>query len=242
MDSVEIAPGVRIVGLSVHLPEHETLVLADLHLGYESELNKLGVLVPMFQFRELSAMVKALLAETSPRQVIINGDLKHEFGVISRQEWKEVLMFLDLLSGYDVKLVAGNHDTILGPIAGRRNVDVVNHVLLGTTYFCHGHRIPKDKDFLKAKTVVIGHDHPAVSLREEDRVEKVKCFLVGKWGDKRLVVMPSFSPLTTGVDVLNDKPLSPFLQQDIGDFKAFGVEADEVLDFGRLKDLIASMA
>jgi len=239
MKSLELFRGVEIRGLGLFLRDSESLVFADVHLGYESELNKTGILVPMFQFSELAGQLKALLSETKPRQVIINGDLKHEFGTISRQEWREVLDFLDLLSGYDVKLVRGNHDTILGPIADRKGVEVVDHVSLGTTYVTHGHKIPDNKDFQKAKTVIIGHEHPAIGLREEGRVEKVKCFLKGRWEEKNLVVLPSFSSIGAGVDVLQEKLLSPFLQQDISAFEAYGVEAGEVMYFGRLKDLIA---
>ena len=62
-------------------------------------------------------------------EIIINGDIKHEFGTISEQEWRHTLRLLDFLSRYcdEVILIKGNHDMILGPIAKKRNVKVLEY-------------------------------------------------------------------------------------------------------------------
>jgi putative SbcD/Mre11-related phosphoesterase len=190
------------------------------------------VLVPHFQYRDVVWHVKEALKLTEPGTVVINGDLKHEFGSISRQEWREVLRFLDMLGDYDIKLVKGNHDTIIGPIAGRRNVEVVEQLRLGSTLLTHGHKLPEDLDGIR--TIIIGHEHPCIGLREEGRVERVKCFLVGEWMDRSLIVLPSLNFVTEGVDVLQERLLSPLLQVDISGFKAYGVEDGEMLYFGRV--------
>ena len=235
MDCLEILPGFKAVGLSLHLPEHSALVFADVHLGFEGALNRQGVLVPPFQYREVTEHLNLALKAARPKKVVINGDLKHEFGGISGQEWAEVMRFLDGLNGYDVTLVKGNHDTIIGPIAGRGNVKLVNDLKLGTTLFVHGDKEPGS---LKGvKTVVIGHEHPCIGLSEEGRVENVKCFLVGRWKGRNLIVLPSLNFVTEGVDVLKEKLLSPLLQGDISGFKAFGVEEGRILYFGRVGDL-----
>jgi len=234
MDSMELLPGYEAAGLTLYVPEHEALAFADTHLGFEEALNRQGVLVPHFQYRDVVEHVKSALDKCRPAKVIINGDLKHEFGAISGQEWREVLRFLDLLGDYDVRLVKGNHDTILGPIAGRKGVEVVGELKLGTTLFTHGHRIPDDDALDGVKTIVIGHEHPCVGLREEGRVEKVKCFLVGKWEGRDIIVLPSLNFVTEGVDVLQERLLSPFLQGDISGYKAYGVEEGEILEFGEL--------
>ena len=66
----------------------DILVLADLHIGYEETLNKQGLLIPRLSFQELEKKIKNLLKQ-NPTTIIINGDLKNEFGIISRQEWKQ---------------------------------------------------------------------------------------------------------------------------------------------------------
>ncbi|MFH1848749.1 MAG: metallophosphoesterase [archaeon] len=232
---MRISPGVDIRDLGLFI--EDTLVISDVHIGYEEELNKRGVLVPRLQFRDTVTRLEKLL-RLRPRAVVVNGDMKHEFGRISEQEWRETLKILDLLtkSCGRVVLVKGNHDTILGPIAKKRDVDVADHFCINDIYVTHGDKIPDNADFAKAKTVIIGHEHPAVSIREENRTETFKCFLFGRWKDKKLIVQPSFNLVTEGTDVLNDEVLSPFLRHDISRFHAY-VVGDRIYDFGLLKHL-----
>jgi len=235
---MEILEGVEVIDLALFVKKHKTLIIADVHLGFEEALNKQGVFVPRFQFREIISRLKPILEKAKPYTIIINGDLKHEFGSISEQEWLETLGILDFLSGHCKKivLVRGNHDTILGPIADKRNVEVRDYVVLGSLYVCHGHKIPENAGFLKAKSVIIAHEHPAVSIREYPRSELFKCYLKGKYKNKQLIVMPSFNLVTEGTDVLKEELLSPFLKKGIGSFDVFVVE-DKIYDFGKLSDL-----
>ncbi len=111
---VRVGYGIQILDLGLYLEKYRTLVIADLHIGYEEALNKQGILLPRFQFRETVARLKRILDSAKPKRVIINGDLKHEFGGISAQEWRETLKVLDLILTCtdDVVLVKGNHDMI----------------------------------------------------------------------------------------------------------------------------------
>ena len=86
--------------------------------------------------------------------------------------------------------------------------------------------------------MIIGHEHPAIGLRDKGRVEKYKCFFKGKYKDKILIVIPSFNMLTEGTDILKEKLLSPFLQQKLDDFEIF-IVGKEVLYFGKVKNLIS---
>ena len=48
---MNILPGIKIVDLA--LSAGNNLILADTHIGYEEALNKQGVLIPRFQFKEI---------------------------------------------------------------------------------------------------------------------------------------------------------------------------------------------
>src|SRR3989338_2896592 len=104
------------------------------------------------------------------KKIIINGDLKHEFGRISEQEWRHTLKFLDFLGKQCEKviLVKGNHDTIHGPIAEKSNLEVHDYVQMrdGDVLICHGDKLPPEEPLKKAKLIVIGHEHPSVALRQ----------------------------------------------------------------------------
>ncbi|RLE39176.1 phosphoesterase [Candidatus Woesearchaeota archaeon] len=240
---MKLIKNIELIDLAIYLLEHKILIIADTHIGLEEALNKQGVLVPRFQFKEvidrLNKIFDRLKKEGKKVElVVLNGDIKHEFGTISEQEWRSTLRLLDYLikKGKKVMLVKGNHDTILGPIAKKRNVKIVNHHSIGDIYICHGHVIPEDIEFTKAKIVIIGHEHPAISIHDELRSEIFKCYLIGKWKKKYLIVQPSFNFVTEGTDVLKEKLLSPFLK-DISKLKTI-VVADNLYDFGSVKSLL----
>jgi len=218
---------------------NKILVVSDIHIGYEEALAKQGMLVPKFQLKEVLKNLNEAIKEKKFDLIIINGDLKHEFGRISEQEWRDTLKIIDFLALKCKKLllIKGNHDTILGPIADKRNIELRDYYFDETTktYIVHGHKIPKDSDFKKARTIIIGHEHPAVSLHEGAKSELYKCFLVGKYKTKKIVVMPSFNFVTEGTDILRERILSPFLK-NIKEFFVFAV-ADKIYDFGSIKRL-----
>ena len=94
---MEIKKGIFIIGSTLWIEKDKVLIMNDLHLGYEGELRSKGVLVPKVQYKDIIKEIEIILKKVTPKTIIINGDLKHEFGRISNQEWREVLDFLDFL-------------------------------------------------------------------------------------------------------------------------------------------------
>lgn len=230
---MEISKGIEAKDLVLYLAKYKTIVIADVHIGYEESLNKQGIMLPRLQFKETMQRLERITKYLDFETVIILGDLKHEFGKISDQEWRETLKFLDFFKDKKIVLIKGNHDTVLGPIAEKRNVEIVESYSIDDVLFLHGDKLPEKTD---TKTIIIGHEHPAIGIREGERVERVKCYLVGKWGNKKLIVMPSFNTITEGTDVMQEEVLSPFLKQDLSEFKVFAV-SDKVYDFGKIRDI-----
>lgn len=225
----------EIIDLGIYIPEFKALIIADTHIGYEESLNKQGVLIPKFHFKDTIQRLEKIFLKVKPEIAVINGDVKDEFGTISETEWRNTLKLIDFLLERckEVVLIKGNHDKIIGPIAKKRNVKVVEQFLIDDILILHGNEIP-DK-LPKCKTIIIGHEHPAVGLREGTRKEVFKCYLIGKWKNKELVAQPSFNLITEGTDVLKEKLLSPFLT-NIDNFKCL-VVGDKIYDFGKIKKL-----
>jgi hypothetical protein len=234
---MEILDGIEIMDLAIFLKKSKALIISDIHAGYEEALNRQGVLVPRFQFTEVAKRVQSILAKVNPKMIVVNGDIKHEFGEISEQEWRETLKILDMLSASArVVLIKGNHDTILGPIARKREIEIKEQIVIDDILVVHGHKLVEMPRGIK--TIVIGHEHPAVSLTEGARSETYKCFLVGKYKGKNLVVQPSFNLIVEGTDVLREELLSPFLHGSLRKFRVFVVSGNaSVLDFGTVADL-----
>ena len=221
----------------LYLRKENAVVFGDVHMGYEEALNKQGILIPRTQYSLTAKRLDEFFEGKKFDKIIINGDLKHEFGSISETEWRHTLRIIDYLALKCKKLilVKGNHDKILGPIAEKRNIEIVEYYVINDVLVAHGHYIPEAAFSDDLNYVIIGHVHPAVSLIDYPRVERFKCFLAGKWKNKKLIIHPSLNLINEGSDVLKEKPISPFLGR-IFDFKVV-VVGEDMLDFGTIDEV-----
>lgn len=231
---MQISKNIEIVGKGLWLPREEALIINDLHLGYEETLHKKGILVPKSQLKEILQELGEIIVKVKPKVIVLNGDIKHSFGGILRQEWKEVLELIDFLRENvgEIVIIAGNHDPILAPIAIQKGVNIVKEYRVGEIIIVHGDKLIETD----AKIVIIGHEHTAITIREGSKWERYKCFLKGKWMGKELIVVPSFNPLLEGTDILKEQLLSPYLEE-ISKFEVFVVNKGEVFNFGKVKDI-----
>ncbi|MBU3912609.1 MAG: metallophosphoesterase [Nanoarchaeota archaeon] len=230
----------EMIGKALWFPAEKILVIADLHIGYEDMLSSVGVFIPKHQFQQtLDELARVVDRIGKVKEIVICGDLKHEFGKISNQEWKETLKILDFLQERGkVVLVRGNHDSILEPIARRRGLKIVESYVVKGILFAHGDKKVNISD-KKIKMIVLGHKHPAITVSDNYKSEKYKCFLVGKWQGKLVVILPSFFPLVEGSDVsLEDTNLG--FELNLKEFDVYvPVSGEEnVLKFGKLKKFI----
>ncbi len=235
----------KFIGKTLYFPEEKTLVLADLHIGWEESLNQQGIFVPRSQFKEivkdLDKVFEQIGAEKEKlKEIVVVGDLKHEFKDISEQEWREVKEILEIFKtkAEKVVLVKGNHDSVLGLIAERKELKVMDFYIKDDVCFLHGNKLFPECMDKKIKMLVLGHRHPAVVLSDKYKKEKYKCFLVGKWKGKKVIVLPSFFPFIEGSDVVNIGENMMFIpEKELLEFEAYAV-GDEVYKFGKVKEIV----
>lgn len=212
------------------LKEHNALILADAHIGYESHLKSKGIYLPQRAYSQMLTTIKEAINVTKAKSLILLGDVKHEFGKPSPQEWVEVKDLLSFLlnKGIEIHVVRGNHDNYIIAILNRFNIPLHDpSMIIDDIMFIHGHKeveIPKE-----VKIIIMGHEHPAVSSIDSTGSRyKFKCFLIGNVGKKRLIVLPSFSPLSLGMginEIPKEELLSPILRSiDIDSFTPIVVE------------------
>ncbi|MBW2998363.1 metallophosphoesterase [Candidatus Woesearchaeota archaeon] len=214
---------------------NDTLIISDLHIGYEAYLNRKGILVPRTMFEKQKKKIIALLKSLKPKLVIFNGDIKHEFGIISSQEWNDTYDLIDMVKRVSKLIfIKGNHDKITEVIAKKKDVDVFDKYIIDDVLICHGDFIPDEVDDKKIKNIIIGHEHPAIFLREDAKAEKYKCFLKTKFKCKNLYVLPSFNLANEGTDVTSERLLSPFLK-DAKEFEITITQDGELFNFGNVK-------
>lgn len=220
----------------------DTMIIADLHLGYEQYLNSEGFMLPSFQFKKIIDRINRIRESSGAENIIINGDLKHEFGRVTHQENRELKRLLDQLEENfkKITLIKGNHDPIIPYISPLKNFKILDSIKFRDHLITHGHFIP---DKIETHTIIIGHEHPCIGLRSGERIEKIKCYLKGPFHDKKLVIMPSFNFVTEGSDILHEAIISPFLKESkLSKFRVYAVEDFKVFDFGTVKDITGIMS
>lgn len=250
---MHLLPGIIADNTTLYLNEAKALVLSDLHIGYEEERRRVGVLLPQEQQRFFKAEMKRLLDRHEVTVVVLAGDIKHEFGSISQEEWHDVQEFVKGIQerGIRVEAVGGNHDILVKPILQKLNVELQQELVVEngdeTILILHGDRPLEESarrlgksSMQRISMILIGHEHPALRITDGLRTETTKCFLVGTYPYKQkkyqMIVMPSSNPLAFGTDVLRERPLGPLLDS-FGDFSAFAVIDQKVLAFGFVESL-----
>jgi uncharacterized protein len=239
---MKLLNGIIAEDLFLYLPEYQTFILSDVHIGYEESLNRQGILIPRNNYNDLLLRLEKTLERIKKidviKKIVINGDLIHEFGKVSKKEKDLTNKFIGFLSGYaEVSLIAGNHDAALKYFI-KDDIKIMEKIVLGDILIVHGDKVMPKNSLKNVTKIIIGHEHPAVCITSGSRVEKYKCFLKGKYERKDLIVMPSCNLFIEGTDVSREKLLSPFLKKNnILNFEAYIVE-DKIYDFGKIKNLI----
>ncbi len=236
----------EFIGKCLFFPQKGILVIGDLHLGYEYMLRETGSLIPATQFKQtkddLSNIFELIRKKGyKVKKVIFLGDIKHFFGYNKGE--KNLFVELNALIGKYVSekniiALKGNHEKI-AEIADKK---LVNYYIEEDTAFIHGDIEIKEAFDKKIKYIVMGHLHPAIMLRDSQNIkaEKYKCFLIGKYKTKEVIILPSFLPLVEGTSlnehlsdnhcIIPGKNLKNFYVHIIGNNKMY--------KFGSLKKLI----
>ncbi len=171
-----------------------------------------GVSIPRYQKEEMLSLLSRILQRYRPQQIVINGDLKHEFSRNLGQEWDEVNEILDYLSSSaEITVVRGNHDNYLKTILAKKGIELFDAYEVEGVLFVHGHKIVSSHAKIRLK--VIGHEHPSVLLRDEMGAQiKLPCYIYHR--KESILVLPAFSPLASGTNIVSEwvEYLSPMLR------------------------------
>ncbi len=215
------------------------LIIADVHLGFEGVMASSGLFMPRVMLEDAKELLNRILRRWKGIEtLIIAGDLKHEFSEMHRFEWRDVHAFMEfVLERFErVVVVRGNHDNYLKVALKRHNRVVFEESCYDGSSFMviHG-----DKDVLgelSKPLLLMGHEHPALVIKDDvGAVARTRCFLVGKHKNTTIIVLPAFSPIFMGTDIISmpdSELLSPILRRiGIDRFKLYACLEDEILEF-----------
>src|SRR3989344_3350422 len=130
-----IHQNIEIRDLGLYLIKEKTLIISDIHIGFEESLNRQGILVPRIYFKEFLERLKNMLLD-DVEAVVINGDLKHEFAGMSSSEWQGSKDFFHILEGRKVFVIQGNHDPLLPYVL--KNVRILPFLRIEHILIAHG--------------------------------------------------------------------------------------------------------
>ena len=178
---------------ALYHPFENWLAVADLHFGYELSANAAGALYPGWGMEEVERHLGALLHDYKPKTLIIAGDL-----VENRAATLPALALLKRLRAalagagapFELVLISGNHD--------RRCVEgSLLRDFFVTPSFCFYHGDRPEPDACGARTSIVGHFHPAATVRDRAGLHlKLPAFVQ----DGNLWTLPAFSPWTMGME------------------------------------------
>ncbi|MBS3092099.1 metallophosphoesterase [Candidatus Pacearchaeota archaeon] len=238
--------GFEFLGKAVYFPEQEILAIGDLHLGYEYMLREAGINLPLQQIKNtINDIIKIInsirISGRKVSKIIFLGDIKHYFAFHKGER----NLFLDLMQEIEkhikrenIIVIKGNHEKMEN-LADKHFLDFYIEKDLA---FIHGDEPIKQAFSKEIKTIIMGHLHPAITISDSQQIksEKYKCFLVGDYKSKQVIILPSFLPLVEGTSVneyLSDS--SCMIPKDkLINFNVYAIGESSIYDFGKLKKLI----
>ena len=205
--------------------DKKSLVITDLHLGFESKLSLNNVYLGKNNtVDETTKEIELIISKTKPDSLILLGDVKSGIKSITKMEWDIIPVFFENISKLiDTVLVPGNHDANIEKlIPNEITLASSKGIIIDDILLTHGHTMPTE-NFSQVNTIVMGHVHPVFfqeeSLINGERVwasikcEKQKIFL-SKSGELELIILPSFNKyLYTTQKKFYKKSISPIIEK-----------------------------
>ncbi|RJS88601.1 metallophosphoesterase, partial [Candidatus Bathyarchaeota archaeon] len=124
--------------------DERTLVISDLHIGWEISLAEEGIYIPS-QTKRLFTRLKEIIFSERPDRLIILGDVKHTIAKIEAEEWRDVPDFFENVLSMirRVQIVPGNHDGEIEALLPE-GVELLpsRGIIIGDIGVFHGHTWP----------------------------------------------------------------------------------------------------
>ena len=172
----------------IFLPESDTLLVADAHIGKATSFRQLGVPVPAGTTAETLAALTRLIHRLDAKRIVFLGDFLHSTRSMAPDTLATVLRWRERHGALELTLVRGNHDHRAGDPPAVLDIQPFDEPLrLRGLALCH-HPRPITGAF-----VLAGHLHPCVSIggRAHDW-HRLPCF----WFSERVGVLPAFGAFT----------------------------------------------
>jgi uncharacterized protein len=187
---IEVSTGIRVTGDGLAwLPSERTIVVADIHLGYDLAASRRGgYLPPVGSGASTGSRLAGMAAAYDAVRIVVAGDLRHSTRDVDDLERAEVAAFAEAIrERFVLDIVRGNHDAGI-PLAG----DHVECISVGAVDIVHA-----PPRVVPSRVTICGHLHPRVTLRDETGSgARYPCVLASP----AIMILPAFSEWAGGTE------------------------------------------
>ena len=246
MDLSEIQPIPNEPALFIK--NKQILVVADLHIGIESQLREQG-LHASSQTQKMIDQLLSICKKYKPKEIILLGDIKHNIPSATIQERRDVRNFLKLIEEFGtIHIIPGNHDGFIKKLSPD---EIIIHpsdgFIIENVGFVHGHRWPSE-EIMRCEQIITAHTHPTIMFTDRLGYRTFEsCWIKGMFLKNKLkekypnstypeiLVMPAFNPLCGGLAANQEGITGPIGK--IIDIKNAEIYLIDGTSLGRVKDI-----
>ena len=171
---------------AMYCPDHDALVVADLHFEKGSSFARRGQLLPPYDTRETMAPLALAIERYRPATVIALGDSFHDLDGPERLVADDRAALARLQHGRRWIWITGNHDRALPPSIGG---EVVEELALGALVLRH-------EPVAGAVRELAGHLHPVGKVVMRGRAVRRRCFVT----DGERCLLPALGAYAGGLN------------------------------------------
>ena len=182
---------------AVFVPEADTLLVADAHVGKATSFRQLGVPVPHGTTAETLAALTGLVDRLEAKRIVFLGDFLHSRRALAPGTLETLRRWRERHAALELTLVRGNHDAHAGDPPAALDIQPVDEPLRLLGLGLAHHPRPMADAY-----VLAGHLHPCVAIggRAHDW-HRLPCF----WFGARVGVLPAFGAFT-GMQAIRAQP------------------------------------
>ena len=180
---------------AIWMPEHDILLIADVHLGKISHFRKHGIGLPQNAMMDNMNRLSMLVDSIEPSRVIFLGDLFHSS---FNGEWMMLREYMMSKRETSFELIIVNHDILDNSVYEQSYKTTSRAISIGKLILTHEPigEIPTDKYNL------YGHIHPAVRLNGKGKQSlRLPCYYFAEHHG----IMPAFGTFT-GMHTITPSP------------------------------------
>lgn len=243
---IELIDGIPVA----YIKSIKSLVISDLHLGYESQMAGSGVFIPKANLKNILKILETASSGRDANQLIIVGDIKNEFSKVNADELNEINELLKFAQNrkLSIILIKGNHDNFIESYSKYMPIMVhAKEAEIGGYLFVHGNKkLSVSNANSTANTLIIGHEHPSIGIpKKVGAIERFRCFLYGDYKPRgfnsKLLVLPAIGYFETGSDINLNRKSDGFKallgKKDIDQMDAIAIDGNSTINFGKINKL-----